>query len=161
MLPTVTTLSDPLVKPLGKRAGDTFEKVLGFRTVGDLLRHYPRRYYTRGELTPLDSLHEGDHVTVLAMVELVASHDWRGGHSPAQLAVMVRNNSGQALTPRFAIDTSGPMSPFWRRVRGPTELAPGSTARYIIGSPHQGAGPHPGSTYVLQAVTMAPRTISS
>ena len=72
MLPTVTTLRDPLVKPLGKTAGDTFEKVFGLRTAGDLLRHYPRRYYTRGELTPLDSLHEGDHVTVLAMVELVS-----------------------------------------------------------------------------------------
>ena len=72
MLPTVTTLRDPLVKPLGKTASDTFEKVFGLRTAGDLLRHYPRRYYTRGELTPLDSLHEGDHVTVLAMVELVS-----------------------------------------------------------------------------------------
>jgi ATP-dependent DNA helicase RecG len=72
MLPTVTTLRDPLVKPLGKTASDTFEKVFGLRTAGDLLRHYPRRYYTRGDLTPLDSLHEGDHVTVLAMVELVS-----------------------------------------------------------------------------------------
>ena len=72
MLPSVTTLRDPLVKSLGKSAGDTFEKVFGLRTAGDLLRHYPRRYYTRGDLTPLDSLHEGDHVTVLAMVELVS-----------------------------------------------------------------------------------------
>jgi ATP-dependent DNA helicase RecG len=68
----VTTLRDSLVKPLGKRTSDTFEKVLGLRTAGDLLRHYPRRYYTRGELTPLDSLHEGAHVTVLAMVDLVS-----------------------------------------------------------------------------------------
>jgi ATP-dependent DNA helicase RecG len=72
MLPTVTTLRDSLVKPLGKNTSDAFEKVFGLRTAGDLLRHYPRRYYTRGELTPLDSLHEGDHVTVLAMVELVS-----------------------------------------------------------------------------------------
>jgi ATP-dependent DNA helicase RecG len=64
----VTTLRDPLVQPLGKKAADTLEKVFGLRTVGDLLRHYPRRYYTRGELTPLDSLREGDHVTVLARV---------------------------------------------------------------------------------------------
>src|ERR1700759_501866 len=66
----VTTLRDPLVQPLGKKAADTYEKAFGLRTVGDLLRHYPRRYYTRGELTPLDSLHEGDHVTVLAQVAL-------------------------------------------------------------------------------------------
>ena len=68
MLGHVTTLRDPLAQALGKKAGDTFEKVFGLRTVGDLLRHYPRRYYTRGELTPLDSLQEGDHVTVLAKV---------------------------------------------------------------------------------------------
>ena len=65
MLGHVTTLRDPLAQVLGKKASDTFEKVFGLRTVGDLLRHYPRRYYTRGELTPLDSLREGDHVTVL------------------------------------------------------------------------------------------------
>jgi ATP-dependent DNA helicase RecG len=65
----VTTLREPLVEPLGRKASDTFEKVFGLRTVGDLLRHYPRRYYTRGELTPLDSLREGDHVTVLAEVD--------------------------------------------------------------------------------------------
>ena len=68
----VTTLRDPLVQPLGKKASDTLEKVFGLRTVGDLLRHYPRRYYTRGELTPLDSLSEGDHVTVLARVAMAS-----------------------------------------------------------------------------------------
>jgi ATP-dependent DNA helicase RecG len=70
MLGHVTTLRDPLAQVLGKKASDTFEKVFGLRTVGDLLRHYPRRYYTRGELTPLDSLREGDHVTVLARVAM-------------------------------------------------------------------------------------------
>jgi ATP-dependent DNA helicase RecG len=68
MLPGVATLRDPL--PLGgKKTREAFEKVFGIRTVGDLLRHYPRRYYTRGELTPLAELREGDHVTVLARVE--------------------------------------------------------------------------------------------
>jgi ATP-dependent DNA helicase RecG len=68
MLPGVATLRDPL--PLGgKKTSEAFEKVFGIRTVGDLLRHYPRRYYTRGELTSLAELREGDHVTVLARVE--------------------------------------------------------------------------------------------
>jgi ATP-dependent DNA helicase RecG len=67
MLPGVATLRDPL--PLGKKTSEAFEKVFGITTVGDLLRHYPRRYYTRGELTPLAELREGDHVTVLARVE--------------------------------------------------------------------------------------------
>jgi ATP-dependent DNA helicase RecG len=111
MLPTVTTLRDPLVKSLGKNAGDTFEKVLGLRTAGDLLRHYPRRYYTRGELTPLDSLHEGDHVTVLAMVDLVSrigpGPDAKYNHKPAKrgsqrLEVIVTDGPGKLQLVFFA-----------------------------------------------------------
>jgi len=111
MLPTVTTLRDPLVKSLGKSAGDTFEKVLGLRTAGDLLRHYPRRYYTRGDLTPLDSLHEGDHVTVLAMVDLVSrigpGPDVKYNHKPAKrgsqrLEVIVTDGPGKLQLVFFA-----------------------------------------------------------
>ena len=72
MLPGVTTLSESLTRALGPRTGKPLEAIFGLRTVGDLLRHYPRRYYTRGELTDLSSLREGDHVTVLARVATVA-----------------------------------------------------------------------------------------
>jgi ATP-dependent DNA helicase RecG len=72
MLPGVTTLSESLTRALGPRTGKPLEAIFGLRTVGDLLRHYPRRYYTRGELTDLSSLREGDHVTVLARVVTVA-----------------------------------------------------------------------------------------
>jgi len=65
----VTTLRDPLAQVLGPKTSGAFEKVFGLHTAGDLLRHYPRRYYTRGELTSLAELREGDHVTVLARVE--------------------------------------------------------------------------------------------
>ena len=41
---------------------------LGLDTVGDLLRHYPRRYVERGELTPLADLAVGEHVTVVGRV---------------------------------------------------------------------------------------------
>ena len=72
MLPCVTTLSESLTRVLGPKTGKALESIFGLRTVGDLLRHYPRRYYTRGELTDLSSLREGDHVTVLARVVTVA-----------------------------------------------------------------------------------------
>ncbi len=72
MLPGVTTLSESLIRVLGPRTGKPLESIFGLLTVGDLLRHYPRRYYTRGELTDLSSLREGDHVTVLARVVTVA-----------------------------------------------------------------------------------------
>ena len=71
MLACVTSLREPLTVLQGPKTADKLAEVFGLHTVGDLLRHYPRRYYTRGELTDLSSLREGDHVTVLARVELV------------------------------------------------------------------------------------------
>src|SRR5579863_487160 len=74
MLPGVTTLREPLIRALGAKNAKALESAFGLQTVGDLLRHYPRRYYTRGELTDLSSLRDGDHVTVLARVETVRDH---------------------------------------------------------------------------------------
>jgi ATP-dependent DNA helicase RecG len=50
------------------RTATTLEDALGMRTVGDLLRHFPRRMAERGELTDLASLRVDDDVTVLAEV---------------------------------------------------------------------------------------------
>jgi ATP-dependent DNA helicase RecG len=66
----VTTLEQPLVKAVGAKAAKKLA-TLDLETAGDLLRHYPRRYAQRGELTDLDSLAEGEYVTVMAEVEKV------------------------------------------------------------------------------------------
>ena len=66
---TVTTL---LRDVLGGKTSRSFEKRLGLSTVGGLLRHYPRRYTVRGELTDLADLAdlaEGDEVTVGARIK--------------------------------------------------------------------------------------------
>jgi ATP-dependent DNA helicase RecG len=68
MLRCVALLSDPLDKLIPATTRDQLAKAFGIATVGDLLRHYPRRYYTRGELTELALLRARDHVTVLARV---------------------------------------------------------------------------------------------
>ncbi len=57
-------LQRPLEKVLGGKTAKALETHLGLLTVEDLLRHYPRRYYERGELTDLASLREGEHVTI-------------------------------------------------------------------------------------------------
>ena len=49
-------LTDALVKVLGARTATALANGLGLRTVEDLLRHYPRRYAERGQLTDLGSL---------------------------------------------------------------------------------------------------------
>ncbi|HEY0166977.1 MAG TPA: ATP-dependent DNA helicase RecG [Jatrophihabitans sp.] len=54
---------------LGGKSSKAVEKALGLSTVGQLLRHYPRRFNERGELTDLSQLVEGEEVTVLAEVE--------------------------------------------------------------------------------------------
>ena len=64
---TRARLAEPVAAVLGDKTAVALGK-LGVRTVGDLLRHYPRRYAQRGELTDLASLRVGDEVTVLAEV---------------------------------------------------------------------------------------------
>ncbi|MEW2357412.1 ATP-dependent DNA helicase RecG [Spirillospora sp. NPDC029432] len=61
-------LDEPLRKVLGDKTAKVLAKGLDLHTVGDLLHHYPRRYAHRGELTPLNELADGEHVTVMAEV---------------------------------------------------------------------------------------------
>jgi len=64
-------LSDPLKAVIGDRTAEAFKKTFGMQTVEDLLRHYPRRYVARGELSDISELLEGDEVTVLAEISKV------------------------------------------------------------------------------------------
>ncbi|HEV7191667.1 MAG TPA: ATP-dependent DNA helicase RecG [Jatrophihabitantaceae bacterium] len=63
----MTTLDTRLDEVVG-RAAKPLDKAFGLRTVGDLLRHYPRRIAERGELTDLASLRVDEDVTVMAEV---------------------------------------------------------------------------------------------
>ena len=59
---------DSLTDLLGDRTAKALAKHLGLRTVSDLLQHFPRRYSTRGELTPIAEIPVGEAVTVVADV---------------------------------------------------------------------------------------------
>ena len=69
----MASLEEPLRAVVGGKAAARAEKAFGLRTTGDLLRHYPRRYVRRGDLTDLASLRDGEHVTVFAQVAKVTS----------------------------------------------------------------------------------------
>jgi len=69
----MASLDEPLRGVVGGKAAGRAEKAFGLRTTGDLLRHYPRRYVRRGELTDLASLRDGEDVTVFAQVAKVTS----------------------------------------------------------------------------------------
>ena len=70
-------LGSRLATVLGGKSADALRKGLGLLTVEDLLRHYPRRYATRGELTDLSTLREGEQVTVMAEVTKVTVRPMR------------------------------------------------------------------------------------
>ncbi len=70
-------LDDPLDREFDPRTAKVLASSLGVRTVGELLRHYPRRYEQRGELTDLASLRDGEHVTVLAQISKVTTRAMR------------------------------------------------------------------------------------
>lgn len=61
-------LASPVSAVAGGKTAKALRDGLGIVTVDDLLRHYPRRYIDPGELTDLDALVVGEHVTVLAEV---------------------------------------------------------------------------------------------
>src|SRR5215470_9933741 len=57
---------DPLVTTASAKI---LARHFDLHTVGDLLGHYPRRYYERGELTNLSELRVGEMVVVMAEVQ--------------------------------------------------------------------------------------------
>ncbi len=64
----MANLESKLSSVIGDRTAAVLEKSFGMKSVGDLMRHYPRRYEVRGQLTDILKLQEGDEVTILAQV---------------------------------------------------------------------------------------------
>ena len=67
----MASLDTRLQNILGDRTAQVLEKSFGMTTVNELLRHYPRRYVVRGELTDISKLLADDEVTILAQIEAV------------------------------------------------------------------------------------------
>jgi ATP-dependent DNA helicase RecG len=107
-------LEESLRGALGGKAASKLEAAFGLRTTGDLLRHYPRRYASRGELTNLASLRDGEHVTVFARVDRVFSRPMRARRG--QLLEVTVTDGTARLTLTF-FNRVG----FWER-----QLTPGS-----------------------------------
>ncbi len=70
-------LGESLSKLVGDKTAKALRTGLGLETVGELLRHYPRRYYARGELTSLRELVPGEQATVQARIVKVTGRRLR------------------------------------------------------------------------------------
>ena len=91
-------LTDSLKTVLGAATAKALDTGLRLRTVEDLLRHYPRRYAERGQLTDLAALEVDEHVTVMARVLKVDNKsyvDRRTGRRADRLEVVVTDGTGQ------------------------------------------------------------------
>jgi ATP-dependent DNA helicase RecG len=88
LLPTTA-----LDRVLGDKSAKSFAKNLGLVSVADLLQHYPRRYSSRGELTPITNLPVGESVSIVA--EVVDARERRTkGRVSHILEVRITDGSG-------------------------------------------------------------------
>jgi ATP-dependent DNA helicase RecG len=90
----------------GKKAQGRHEGIterLGLRTVGDLLRHFPRRYLETGSLSALEELREGQLLTVVGEISSSVSRTYRDRRTgrPAYRQEVVLRTEGPALQMTF------------------------------------------------------------
>jgi ATP-dependent DNA helicase RecG len=71
----VASIDDALKKVIDAKVAALLAEQLDIHTVGDLLRHYPRRYADQGQLTPIAHLEPGEDVTVVAEIRSYRSRD--------------------------------------------------------------------------------------
>jgi ATP-dependent DNA helicase RecG len=96
--PRASRLDEPLRALVGDRTAKVLAKSLDLYTVGDLLRHYPRRYTERGELTNLDELRVDEHVTVMAEVAKVTNRRMRNRRGSILEVVVTDGRGSLTLT---------------------------------------------------------------
>jgi len=89
----------------GNKKAQKFTKGLGLRTVGDLLRHFPRRYLPTGTPTKIEQLHEGELLTVVGTIvrsEVKSHTDRRTGRAASRLEAYVATDGPQLQMTFFA-----------------------------------------------------------
>lgn len=148
----------PLDRVLGAKSATALAK-LDLATVGDLMRHYPRRYGDPGRLTDFTDLRPGEQVTVIARVSSARTRRTSNGRS--LLSVVITDGVGELDLSFFA------KSPYLLQ-RRLTQLRAGRMAMFsgkvgVYRRRYQLA--HPDYEFLdsfedqAQAVTRAPRPI--
>jgi ATP-dependent DNA helicase RecG len=97
---TDVDMLSPLLPLIGKRAAELLAAQLEIHTVGDLVRHYPRRYVDRGKLTDIAGLEIGEHATLVAQVEKATLRDMKARRGKL-LNVVIRDEKGATLDCTF------------------------------------------------------------
>ncbi|MEQ6903501.1 ATP-dependent DNA helicase RecG [Nocardioides sp. YIM 152588] len=117
----VITLDSPLTAVLGATSPakrKKFETGLGLRSVGDLLRHFPRRYLETGSLSRVANLRIGQMLCVVGEIEKCATHTYRDRRTgrPAYRVEALLRTDGARLTMTFFAKNQGTAAWHARRV---------------------------------------------
>ncbi len=110
-------MDDALDRVIGAKSATPLAQHLDVHTVGDLLRHYPRRYADQGQLTPIAGLTAGEDVTVVAEVRKCSSRRMERKRGTIQQAVIWDGSHELNLT-------------FFNQWRLPDTLTPGRKALF-------------------------------
>jgi ATP-dependent DNA helicase RecG len=96
-------LDTPLAKAFALSTSKPLaDKPLLLETVGDLLRHYPRKWPHRGELTDLRELRADEYVTIFARVDGVSTVPLRNNSRMSKTDVRVTDGRAQLTLTFFS-----------------------------------------------------------
>ena len=120
-----TELELGLERRIGKRSAAVVEKHLGITTVGGLLNYFPRRYLSRGELTPISEVPLDEEVTLIARVISNSTRQMRARRGSLTDVVI----SDDAGTSPGGVPGTLKIS-FFNGYRAKAELQPGRRAMF-------------------------------
>ncbi len=95
---------DSKISAVAGTAAAKIEKAFGYRTVGELLSHYPRRYVDKGSVSDLENLTLDEHITVVARVAKSTQRtypDRRRGGMAYRLEVVVATEHDRLMLTFF------------------------------------------------------------
>ena len=124
-----------LERRIGKRSAAVIEKHLGITTVGGLLNYFPRRYLSRGELTPISEVPLDEEVTLIARVISNSTRPMRARRG-SLTDVVITDDAGSPGAGMASGGTGGSGLPgtlkvsFFNGFRAKAELQPGRRAMF-------------------------------
>ena len=130
-----TELDLALERRIGKRSAAVIEKHLGITTVDGLLNYFPRKYLSRGELTPIDEIPLDEEVTLIARVLSNSTRSMRARRGTITDVVISDDDGKQGLRLVGGQDYRGKVPgtlkiSFFNGYRAKTELLQGRRALF-------------------------------
>ncbi|WP_258802495.1 ATP-dependent DNA helicase RecG [Pseudarthrobacter sp. NS4] len=124
-----------LERRIGKRSAAVIEKHLGITTVEGLLNYFPRRYLTRGELTPISEIPRDEEVTLIARVLSSSTRTMRARRGSITDVVVSDDDGKTGLRVVGGTDYRGKVPgtlkiSFFNGYRAKAELLPGRRALF-------------------------------